>query len=242
MSRVFVYGDSHTRALRNAHANRSSTHSQLQFDIHWMYTEKNGVPRGDLAFEDACAISSNLHSNDLLVISLLGTAHNIFGLLNHDIPYIVAAGVEKSIYIDHNRDVLIPNSVICDLFESWCRKNKRVPLLANKSGAKCFHLMTPPPKESNDFIGSKISVYQNRSIANHGVAEPELRIRLWSIEMEVLSRICSEWGIVLVPPPHHSTTERGFLREEFYGTDATHANAAYGELVLQQLENLALAA
>ena len=44
--------------------------------------------------------------------------------------------------------------------------------------------------------------------------------------------------IELIKPPTDTVKKSGFLKEEFYANDATHANAQYGLLVLNQLTDM----
>jgi hypothetical protein len=39
-------------------------------------------------------------------------------------------------------------------------------------------------------------------------------------------------------PPRRAVNEAGFLRPEFYASDATHGNWLYGERILRQLEKI----
>ena len=45
-------------------------------------------------------------------------------------------------------------------------------------------------------------------------------------------------NVTLLYPPKITLTSKGYLKPEYYANDATHANADYGELVLQQIENI----
>lgn len=236
-TRIFVFGDSHTRALLNA-ANESSTEDDFVFSIHWMRSEKNGVVRGDLGIEDAFEKIKSLGGQDILVISLLGTAHNIFGLVQHEQPFdLMEAG--SSFDMEDLHGQIVPRNIMWDMFEFWGRRNKKIKKLKDCSSVRVFHLMTPPPKQDNGFIESKTAKYRDHVVAVKGISRAELRLRLWNLEMQVLKHICDEWGIGVIPPPNDAIETEGFLKKEFYGNDATHANTAYGALVLKQLKDIA---
>ena len=242
MQRIFVFGDSHTRTLRKAVSDEAgNTLLPCEFDIHWMLTEKNEVVRGDLKYEDAQHIVANLNSRDILVISLLGTAHNIFGLVQHERRFMLIDKQLDSIGITEDIE-LIPSRCIQDMFDAFCRKNGRIKELKSLSHAPVFHLMTPPPKQDNNFIKQKASRYRDMLISNeYDISPPYLRLRLYQLEMQALTQVCKEWGIDVIPPPTEAITPEGFLKEEYYGSDATHANSAYGKLVVQQLVKLCMA-
>lgn len=230
-----MIGDSHTRAIRKAMPNPADGTGDVEVDIHWLATEKNGVLRGDLKIEDASTMIQSLSGQDALVITLLGTAHNIVGLLQHGQPYWVCEADSDRIQSIGSNEV-VPASAILDMFEHWYRRNKRVLQLKSWSNVRVFHLMTPPPKQDSEFIRASAERYSDGVV----VAPADLRARLWRLEMQILGKLCEEWGMGLVPPPPESVCTGGFLHRNYYAHDATHANEAYGELVLRQIERIAL--
>ncbi len=238
MREIFVFGDSHTRALKEALSNRKVAKSIFNFKINWLQTEKNGLRRGDLKYEDAISHVSNLSENDLLVISLLGTGHNIFGLMEHDVPFRIS--IENDDLTDNINDELIPENLIFDMFFDYSNRSKKIIDLKKSTKAKVVHLMTPPPKSSNDYIKSKIKNYRDKVVGEYDINPPYVRLKFWSIEMNALQSVCKQYDIDVVSPPQEAIDSDGFLKEFFWGKDATHANSAYGDLVLTQLESLAL--
>jgi hypothetical protein len=41
-----------------------------------------------------------------------------------------------------------------------------------------------------------------------------------------------------VPPPQAAFDDQGFLREDLYQNDATHANSRYGTLIVEQISRI----
>lgn len=236
--RVFIFGDSHTHALSQASQDPVFASGDVEFDIHWLLKEKNGGVRGDMNMDAALSVIDTLGARDMVVLSFVGTAHNIFGLLKHEKPFWVVDGGEED-GLDPELGELVPMHAMWDMVESLCTNNKQVARIKERSKVPVFHLMTPPPKSNNEFIASKVKSYRGRLASDVGITPPELRFRLWKLEMRVLERFCAELGIALVPPPIESLTQEGFLSEEYYADDATHANRAYGALVLRQLHDIA---
>lgn len=66
-------------------------------------------------------------------------------------------------------------------------------------------------------------------------------MKFWKIQMQVLSEIARDLQVGLVPPPPESLDAGGFLQADYSAPDATHANAAYGELVIRQMQAFAAA-
>jgi hypothetical protein len=69
-----------------------------------------------------------------------------------------------------------------------------------------------------------------------------LRYKLWRAQSSLLRAFCAELGIVFVPAPIGAQDAEGLLSEPYWGDDATHANAAYGELVLDEIASRLAAA
>lgn len=237
--KVLVIGDSHTHALSTAISSRKNE-ARVQFKVFWLMSRKGR--RGDISSKEAFEIISKLQASDLLVITILGTAHNALGLLQHDEPFDIAPRPETN--ISHFEIIkgssLIPRAALWDSLQNSMTENTFIPKAREAARCNTCHLFTPPPKEDNNFIMESTKRYQQRSIADRGVGHPSLRLKLWQLEMEVLGAVCAKWGVSTVPTPNAACTREGFLKPEYYAKDATHGNEDYGELVLQQLEQVAL--
>lgn len=238
--KIFVIGDSHTRVLGKATELRPQapeTSSDCAFDIHWLLTQKGDKARGDMPLEDAVAIAKALGPDDIIAISLAGTLHNIFGLLRHDPPFDFYTADDEGV---EPGTQVIPFHAVRDLLYDSARNNRNITAITKAANCRVFHLPTPAPKEDNEFIQEKTVRYRDRFVLDAGINSPAIRLKLWKLEMEVVEDLCRKWGISFIPAPLGSQTDAGFLRKDYYGGDATHANEAYGELVLRQLEKIAL--
>ena len=78
--------------------------------------------------------------------------------------------------------------------------------------------------------------FAQAGIAQRGVSPSSLRLKLSQIQVSVLSGITAGLGIELLPPPRATVTPNGFLHPDYFANDASHANTAYGEMVLSQIE------
>ncbi len=237
--KILVVGDSHTRALAKAHEARAARELKsegLEFDINWLRNADGS--RGDLEMADALERAASLQANDMFVISILGTLHNVFGLLEHEKPFDLFSRGDETLSLAEGR-VVVPENALWDMLKSNSERNKRIVDLRDKASCPAYHLATPPPKEDSGFIMARAARYHERLVAEAGVNLASTRLKLWKLEMRVLAHLCAEWTVQLVLPPAEAQTPEGFLRPEYYANDATHANAGYGELVLRQLEAVA---
>lgn len=233
---IMVFGNSHTQALKDALASGGAQlNSEFEFGIWWSYKEGAGAV-ADIKFSAIPKRISNLRSDDLVAVSYAGTHHNIIGLIKH--PNSFEVGPTKQL---SRGDTLIPENVLKAQFEDFIRAGTMIPKIKAATAARVFHLAPPPPKADEFFIRMKMRRYRGTDIKDVELNSPLLRLRLWQIEMMVLREVCASWGVGLLLPPSAACTSEGFLHPYFYGTDATHANAEYGALILQQLGDLAKA-
>ena len=234
MTRIFVFGDSHTHALKQALTSSSAQDAGTPITVHWRLKEKNGVIRGNLKFDEAKGIISTLTTEDILALSFLGTYHNVIGLLAHERKFFVTDDYTELPCDTLDQDV-IPYNVMKEVFYNQAKQDKKIPELVRHCKARIYHLAPPPPKEDNDYIISKTSEYRDRVIYNYDVNPPNLRLALWNLEMSAIQQLCADYNIKQISPPGECLTKSGFLKSGFYANDATHANKNYGELVLRQL-------
>lgn len=239
---VLVLGDSHTLALsraRKARAGREPKPDDVQFDIHRLAKRKRAISVGDLGLAEACERARQLQPDDVMAISIAGTLHNVLGLLQHDQPFDSFTRGETTTPAEGR--VVVPENALWDMFKGMTDPTKKIVALRGNARCLVYHLATPPPKEDGEFITARVARYRDRLVAEAGVNPAATRLKLWKLEMRVVTQLCAEWGMHLVHPPAEAQTPEGFLKPEYYGDDATHANTAYGELVLRQLEALAQA-
>jgi hypothetical protein len=238
--KVLVVGDSHTYALakaQEARAGRQPKSDDVQFDINCLAKRKGTISRGDLEVADALERAARLQPDDVMVISIAGTLHNVLGLLEHDKPFDVFTRGDESMTLAEGR-VVVPENALWDMLKG-AMVNKKIVALRNKARCHVCHLATPPPKEDGGFIMALTARYRDRLVAEAGLNPAAIRLKLWKLEMRVLAHLCAGWTMHLMLPPVEAQTPEGFLKPEYYANDATHANAAYGELVLRQLEVVA---
>ena len=173
-----------------------------------------------------------------MVISIAGTLHNVLGLLEHEKPFDFFTRGDETMTLAEGR-VVVPQNTLWDTFKGMADPKHRIVALRDEACCRVYHLATPPPKEDGEFIRARVARYRDRLVAEAGVNPAATRLKLWKLEMRVLADLCAELNMHLLLSPAEAQTPAGFLKPEYYGKDATHANDAYGELVLRQLEAVA---
>lgn len=171
---------------------------------------------------------------DILVSSVSGNHYNVLGLLTDGCPFDFhipgwpnppATGVP-----------LIPHRAVTAMmveelreFDPFCRRLKG---LAYRG---FFHLASPAPVPDPDFIRSKLPPLPSGQVAE--VSDPELRLKLWTLQHDIIERILTKHGGALIPAPEDSRDSNGFLKREFW-KDSVHANARFHELQLEQVQKV----
>lgn len=238
---VLVLGTSHTKALADALAERTPS-SDVEIAVHWLQSKKADRVVGDLPFETALERAAALGPDDVLAVAVHGTLHNVYGLLVHDQPFWIAPGSDEAAEATPEGSTLIPQRVLVAWMQSMSTGHKRVDALFRQCRARRFHLMTPPPKADAAFIMARTQKYRERTLDAFTIAPARQRLRLWACERRALAAALEPAGAQLLDPPPAALTADGFLDRAFYASDATHANGAYGGLVLDQLVRLATTA
>lgn len=238
--RVVVIGDSHTHTVKQAIAARMARNESVGVEAYAYSKVRKGREVGDLSLDAVNELVPSLAPADLLVSTIGGNHDAVLGLIQHPVPFdVMMPGSEP--FDELPGIVMIPYAQMKAQLELAVSMRDRKKLRHLRKLARCamIHLAPPPPKEDSVMLQRMRSpgyFFRVGGIAERGVSPPSLRLKLWQIQMSVLSDVAAELGIQLLPPPLPTITPDGFLKPEYFGKDASHANSAYGEALLDQIE------
>ena len=172
-----------------------------------------------------------------LFLSIGGNYHNILGLIENPIPFRIGDAEHGSVPQDETR-MLVPEATMCEHFERQQAHKTEVTenIVRHFEGVPTFHLAPPPPVADLEGVRRRPGVF--RKHLHLGFAPPELRRKLYDIEVSNLARLCERLGIVMIPAPVEAFDADGLLKAELCERDPTHGNTAYGHLVLDQIAAL----
>lgn len=232
MTNAVVIGQSHTACMANA----ISTHPDKAWDIS-VTRLRSGDKLNDpeaLSIDDAMGLVSALEFSVPIFISIVGTYHNILGLIRFGEDFDFLMDGQSTI---SDESCLVPNKVLTSAFDENLKTEKDIQKLKAVSRGPVYLLACPPPKQDSEFMLQKLTArrnkpYRGRDVATHGINRPELRRKLWLLECQRLELWAQGLEIGYLPPPIEAFDQDGFLAKQFYADDATHANAEYGALVL----------
>jgi hypothetical protein len=234
--RIVFVGDSHTYAIQHALKARVREGDPEAY----VYSRvRNGTEYGDLSPEAIDSLVASLRPDDLLVSTCGGSQHVILSLIQHQVAFDFMMPGEAG---EPRPDVTwIPYRQLKAQMASFVADKEGKKLERLRRAAKCrfVHLQPPPPKPDSEQLRNLAApgaLFRRNGIAERGVSPASLRMKFWKLQVQVLSEIAHDLKFGLVPPPPESLDAGGFLRGDYSATDATHGNAAYGELVIRQMQ------
>lgn len=98
-----------------------------------------------------------------------------------------------------------------------------------------LHIEPPPPSADGERIIRNVPWNLYPAEMRHEISPWPLRYKLWRLHSGILRRWCDAHGVGWVACPPGCQDEHGCLADAYY-LDGAHANAAYGKLVLRQLQ------
>lgn len=173
------------------------------------------------------------------IISLIGgNAHNILGLMAHNEPFDFVLNDAPDLPLAEGATI-ISESEVYDLILSSVRNEMGdiFNALTASFDQPVFQLESPPPIRSNEHISANLDPFFGSS-GPEGVSSPFLRYKLWRLHSRAVRSLCDAYGLGFIPCPQEALDEEGFLRAEFTPDNATHANSAYGALLIAQIEDI----
>lgn len=237
-TKILFFGDSHAHAIKNAIERRHEINQPVAIEAYRLLKIKNNHPFGDIELEEFLTKISALEPGDIVVSAIGGNQHAVFSTIQHPKPFDFQLNSNDPLE-DNGEIQLIPARALHAHFKAGLtgRDGKTLQAFRASTTAKVIHLMPPPPKEDNEHILRHHETrFGQENIAELGVSSPKLRLKFWHLQTSILQSMCEELDIEPMLPPTQALTSDGFLKPEYYAGDATHANARYGELVLQQIE------
>lgn len=177
---------------------------------------------------------------DLVFSCFGGNAHNILGLVKHPRPYDFVLDDEPERPMAEGAEI-VPMALIEDALARQGGYPETIwSLRALRQTYKglLVHCESPPQIPSEAHLFKYAGVFKEK-FDQFGVAPAELRYKLWRVHSRLIKRECEALGINFIDAPPEMMDAQGFLVEQAWNPDATHANTVYGLAVIRQLIALA---
>lgn len=173
-----------------------------------------------------------------IVLSMLfGSEHSMMSIVEDDRPHDFVLPARPDIVPLPGRQI-VPWRVVRRKMQHVLQPMARVMWCLREAlpGARLVHCAPPPPIGSAEQILAATPHLLSDQLAKMGVTPAPIRLKYYLAQLGELADLTRESRITLLGPPPAALTQEGLLRPEL-GHGATHGNAAYGGLVLDQLEH-----
>ena len=206
-----------------------------------MMAKLNTLPDGQrqvIAVDGFIGLLRSIESaqeNNCLFSMVLGNEHS--HLVQHAVPY--------DFYLPWNQNLeLLPDTqpVAYEIirrqmeqalsYQIACVAIMRT-LLPN---LRLVHVLPPPPIESEIQLLKTPEIF-GEQLTRFGITPFSIRLKYYLLAVDILRQALNPFGVELLEAPPEAVSANGGLKDEYvYG--ATHANEAYGELVIKQMQAL----
>jgi hypothetical protein len=234
VSQATVLGHSHCNAFAEAKAENPGRWPAIA--VHRL--EDKRAKDDAVSIPAAVALLKGQPPGAPTFFAIMGAYHNLLGLLRSGETFDVLMGADDR--PDGGATALVPQRALRSAISEQFEQSAKMRNLMAAARGPVFIVSTPPPKRNNDFIlerfmRQKKQIYRGKAVEQFGVERPETRLKLWLLEAQLMTEWAESLGAGFLAPPAAASDEDGFLGENYYSDDVTHANAAYGALVLDQV-------
>lgn len=236
---LVIAGHSHSGALGGFLEPRGHGMEVVPHPEDARFASLGSGPRDDRYWDDVVRLASRHH----IGIVWGGNQHYSEFLFAPTPRFDVALSTRPDLPVDDTA-VLVPELAI----RAWGTPSLAglealLPRVRAAGGPGAVVLGTPPPKNASERLRQELcaqpeflALARNAGVDafNVSLTSPLLLLKLWLVIQDMMRAIAQSFGVPFCPSPKAAATPDGFLREEFWA-DVTHANRAYGALMLRDV-------
>jgi hypothetical protein len=183
------------------------------------------------------AVKPGLEPVPFVVASIGGNEYQFIGMVNHPRPFDFILPSAPELPLTGAEIVPVP-AVRTTLRRQLAATFRCLELLRQQIELPMYQIESPPPIPDNQFLTEQQSPFSGK-IKEFGVAPAAFRMKLWLLQAELINEKCAELRIGYLRRPQKAVDAQGFMLRPGWRADGVHTNAWYGELVLEQLDQLA---
>jgi hypothetical protein len=175
----------------------------------------------------------------------------IWGGNEHDVCYLFESGMRFDFLSEHVRKMnpsaqIISRVAIRDRLQQTSFNDLDLVLKRLTTGGvnRIALIGTPPPKDDHKARRAFLrqpgeAHFVNRaaqlglSVETISITDPYVRLKLWYLLQDMLAEEARTRGLMFIPVPKEVQDADGFLKREFWASDVTHANEAYGNVIYE---------
>jgi tetratricopeptide (TPR) repeat protein len=231
--RVLVFGSSHVAAIKDGLAGFVDDCVEVVIRLQ---PQKLLLDAAGAFDADYRAMLEDAQDFDACIMSVGGNEHTMFGIARHPVDYYFGTSPSGP---DDIRACYIPYRLFREAFmKRFAFSEGYLRFFAAVLPRPLIVLESPPPPANDEYIAASIDPVLREGIERYGVAPKRLRRELWRLRSDHVKRLCAQMECDFLEAPQEAMDESGYLVESACG-NATHGNAAYGRMVLDQIACLA---
>jgi len=243
VSPIVLAGHSHRKALGVARGDRMQAPDLLPLEpADPRFLGLSGGPKQAVYWDRLCALAPGRR----IALAWEGNRYNDAFLLQGVPAFDLFVAELPHLPILPGR-VLVPERAVRERFaETAAGLARFLERLLTRGPAGLVLVGAPPPKADTERLTALLGIgaYDAKLAAANGL-DPErltltpasVRLKLWQVEQTVLRGVAERFGCAVVPATKACFDTQGCLHPDYWAEDATHANAAYGALMRDDIAN-----
>ena len=241
-------GHSHIMSLVYAQQARASSGQQPATHLHWILLQDedlqpNLVPAGGRTVLNPVLrrrfdkeIASLPQVPPFLCASVSGNEYYYVGFTEHPRRFDFSLPERPDLQVRSGVEIIAPSLMRKTMERSMENALSTMAALRQATDLPIVFIQSPPPLANNDFIRENCGPFRE-AIQENGVSPASLRMKFWLLQSSIYRQKADELGCRYLEIPQEAMDSSGFLLETGSWPDSVHANAWYGEMVLQQIES-----
>jgi hypothetical protein len=183
-------------------------------------------------------------ANQCPVVVWEGNQHEAFFLFEHKpaFDFVLSFAPNWPVLLDV---LLIPESQLrAFLAPTIAPLSELLDRLGAQTDHPIFVTGTPPPKGDEAELRARINV-DSILLKWAAAAGPDpltvnltprpVMLKLWMLVQDMMAQVARSAGAVFVPVPARAKDGGGYLAREYWAADVTHANGAFGRVMLEEV-------
>lgn len=230
---LLCIGHSHLTCVAQAAIETGFSLEALNF---WEMPEAIEKTDGRLRLSESVKARLRKHAGP--VFSMIGGGtHTVIGTLVHPRRFDFVLPWEPELPLDPAAEILPALAVRGVLETQVAEYLSLMAELRQLCRGPMFQLEPPPPCANGQRMQADTPWDLYPGMCRE-IAPANTRYKLWRMHSRIIDDWCRAAGVTFVACPPSAQDADGYLRESYYG-DGVHSNAAYGELVLDQMRRVA---
>jgi hypothetical protein len=240
MSAFIGFGHSHVVALANGfddiRREAEAPFSSFAAEFHYLYSPEfvpncehsGGRPVLNARVLDALARSGGAP----VILSLGGNEHNVLSILQFFEKFDFILGDRPDLPLQKEVEIY-PEAMMRETLRDWMGDSLcALRAFRDASEAPMVQIEPPPPIPKAHILAHPGELLPDPK--TRGKIAPEwVRHKIWRVATRLYRETCAATGVDYIAVPPQTLDADGMLAAPYLGADATHANAAFGRMMLK---------